>query len=110
MPREHALVVLTEPAAGRDDEYNDWYSNTHLADVTSLPGFKSARRYELSADQLSGFGQDATHKYLAIYFIEGDAAEAFDALTSGIEDGSLPMSDSVDATKTQCWNYTAMDD
>jgi hypothetical protein len=109
MSHEHAFVVLTEPVRGREDEFNDWYTHTHLADVEAVPGFKSAKRYELSPDQLDGYGQDATHRYLAIYIIEGDAAAAFDGLAAGIEDGSVPLSDAMDQTKTVCWNYTAID-
>ncbi len=110
MSEKHAFVVLTEPVAGREDEFNDWYTNTHLADVTAVPGFKSAHRYTLSPAQLEGYGDDATHKYLAIYFIEGDAADAFGALAAGIEDGSVPLSEAMDGTKTVCWNYTATED
>ncbi len=34
----YAYVVHSNPVAGREDEYNDWYSNRHLADVVAVPG------------------------------------------------------------------------
>lgn len=45
----HAYVVWSNPDAGRDDEYSDWYNNRHLADVVAVPGFVSAQRCRLRA-------------------------------------------------------------
>lgn len=106
---KHAFLVLTEPVKGREDEYNDWYDNVHVVDVAAVPGFKSAQRYELSSDQLDGYGEDAPLRYLAIYEIEGDAGNAFAGLLGGVGDGSIPMSEALDPEKTKCWNYTLRD-
>ncbi len=35
---KYNLIALTNPLEGRDDEFNDWYTNVHLADVLKLPG------------------------------------------------------------------------
>jgi hypothetical protein len=60
------MVVQTGPAsAEREDEYNDWYSGTHIPEVLAIPGFVGARRYKLA-------GGDGTPSYLAIYEIEAD--------------------------------------
>lgn len=32
------LLVQTNSVAGREDEFNRWYSETHLADVLAVPG------------------------------------------------------------------------
>ena len=104
---QHVLVVLTEAVSGREEEFNYWYDNTHLADVTSLPGFVSAKRYELSSLQLEGFEDATANKYLAIYQIEGDSARALDALAAGLSDGSVGLSTALDPSKTKCWSYTA---
>jgi hypothetical protein len=109
MSEEHIFVVLTEAVPGREEEFHDWYDNVHLADVTSVDGFTKARRYQLSDAQLEGYGHDATHQNLALYWVEGDAGEAFANLAAGIQDGSVPLSDAMDETKTVCWNYTARD-
>jgi hypothetical protein len=59
------MVVQTGPvSAEREDEYNDWYSGTHLPEVLAVPGFVAARRYKLT-------GTDAP-TYLAVYEIEAD--------------------------------------
>lgn len=41
------LVVESRPAdPAREDEYNDWYTNTHIPEVCAVPGFVAARRYK----------------------------------------------------------------
>lgn len=51
---DYVIVVSSRPAAGREEEYNDWYNNQHLADVLAQPGFKTARRYKIRVSGLSG--------------------------------------------------------
>lgn len=47
----------------REDEFNDWYTNTHVPDVQKTPGFMTATRYK-SHEQRDGRGQ-----YLTVYEI-----------------------------------------
>jgi hypothetical protein len=66
MPKQrYKFVVLTNAVEGHEAEFNDWYSNTHLADVVAIPGFVSADRFELAEFQ-------RTLPQLAIYEIETD--------------------------------------
>ena len=67
---KYDLIVLTNPAPGREDEYNDWYTNTHLADVLKVPGIAAAQRFRLSEHQRDP-GPHA-YNYLAIYHCETD--------------------------------------
>src|SRR5690242_6674580 len=66
---KHVFVVLTNPIDGQEDAYNDWYSNTHLADVLKIPGIIAAQRFKLSDVQ-----RDAVlpFRYLALYEVETD--------------------------------------
>ena len=66
--RKFKLVVLSNPTDGQDAEYNDWYSNVHLADVVAVPGFTGAQRFKLT----DPMGFEHKHRYLAIYEFEGD--------------------------------------
>jgi hypothetical protein len=68
--RRGILVVQSGPAdATRLDEYNDWYTNTHIPDMLAGPGFVSARRYR----RLDPTGPPADKPgYLAIYELEAD--------------------------------------
>ena len=70
-----SLVVYSNPVEGREQEYNDWYSNQHLNDLLAIPGVISARRYKLSDTQIRDAAQ--TYQYLAIYDIEADDVPCF---------------------------------
>ena len=70
---KHILVVMTNPADGPDEEFNEWYSNTHVQEVVVIPGFVSAQRFKLSAEQAGGTNE---YDYLAIYEIEAESAGA----------------------------------
>jgi hypothetical protein len=72
MPHRYKFIVLTNAVDGRGSEYNDWYSSTHLADVTAIAGIVSAQRYELAHAQRN---PDQPFRYLAIYEIETDDLE-----------------------------------
>lgn len=62
------LVALTTPLPGKEEEFHDWYQNTHLKEVISVPGFTGAQRFKLVAKLM---GSD-TNQYLAIYDAEVD--------------------------------------
>ena len=49
--QRYSLIVLTNPVEGRDGEYNDWYTNTHLHDVLKIPGIIGAQRFRRSDTQ-----------------------------------------------------------
>jgi hypothetical protein len=91
---KHMLLVLTNPVAGREHEFNDWYSNQHLGDVLRVPGFVSAQRFSLSPVQID----DAPRPwgYFAIYEIEtGDLQKTIDALMSRAGTSQMPLSDAM---------------
>ena len=62
------LIALTTPLPGKEEEYHDWYQNTHLKEVISVPGFQGAQRFQLVAKLM---GADP-NTYLAIYDAEVD--------------------------------------
>jgi len=68
---KHMLVVLTNAADGRDEEFNRWYNDVHLGDVLGVDGFVGAQRFALDA-----VGGDPPHRYLALYEIETDDIDA----------------------------------
>ena len=64
----YVLVVRTNCAdESRDDDFNDWYDNTHLPDVLEIPGFVAAARY---VSPLAGPLAWESGKFLATYEIE----------------------------------------
>ncbi len=55
------LMVWTDVPADRDEEFNRWYAEEHLAELLAIPGFLNGARYEA----VSG-----GPKYLACYELE----------------------------------------
>jgi hypothetical protein len=49
--RHYELVVLSNPSAGSDRAYNDWYDHQHVPDVLRVPGFAAAQRLKLVSDK-----------------------------------------------------------
>lgn len=85
------FIVHTNAAEGREDDFNEWYNNTHLSDVVAIPGFVAARRYRLADAQHVPL---ETFRYFAIYEIEGDPAAAMVALQAAIDQG-MELSDAM---------------
>lgn len=67
-----AFSDCKDPA--REDEFNDWYTNTHLPDMLGVEGMKCATRW-MSAQNMEG----EKRKYLALYELETDSIEDFNA-------------------------------
>ena len=63
---------MTNPVEGKDKEYNDWYSNVHLKEVTAIKGFKSAQSFKLTKAQQFDKQQ---FKYMAIYEVDNKDIE-----------------------------------
>lgn len=105
MPR-FVLQVLSNPVSGREEEYNRWYTERHLADVLKVPGFVSAQRFRLAAaDAGSGW------HYLALYEFEADdAAQALAALTARAGTDAMPLSDAMDLASYSVLPWAAITD
>lgn len=65
----YTMIVLTNCKEGRDDEFNDWYTNQHLGHILDIPGFTAAQRLKL-ADQ-PGL-PPSKYRYGATYTLETD--------------------------------------
>jgi hypothetical protein len=79
-------MVLTNAAAGTDEEFNRWYNGQHIDDLLRVPGVLSAQRFKTTSRQMVNVNgalamvdrtdQNAPHQYMAIYNIESDDIEA----------------------------------
>jgi hypothetical protein len=95
----YKLVVLTNPAEGREDEFNAWYTGEHLSDVVAIPGFVSAQRLKLHSVTAGQFA----NSYLAIYEMDAENPEAaMIALTAATASGQMLVSESLDLDTVQC--------
>lgn len=101
------LVVLTSPTEGREDEYNDWYSNAHLADVLKAAGFEAAQRFAFVPSKLS---RNPAAPYLAIYEVDADKREqAEKLLLETANTAAMPISGAL-GPKPITWWFEAVCD
>ena len=103
MPR-YQMIVLTNAAKGRDDEFNDWYDNRHLADVLAVPGFVGAQRFRL--EPAAG---NTAWSYLAIYDMEtDDPAKCMAELQARGGTSEMVMSDAADLSNATVFYASAL--
>jgi hypothetical protein len=101
---EAILVVFTKPRAGRDDDFNDWYSNIHIRDALRFRGSIATQRFKFSPGQVQTFAGGFHSSYLALY-------EVFDAerFTQEHIDNALTtrmmVSDAIDDTVLDDFHY-----
>ncbi|MBF9033341.1 hypothetical protein HKCCE2091_03740 [Rhodobacterales bacterium HKCCE2091] len=94
MRERHVFVVLTNARDGRDDEFNDWYTNRHIADVLDVPGIVRAERFEISGAQIR---DDAAYRYCALYEIETDDLEGvLETLRDRAGTDAMPITKAID--------------
>jgi hypothetical protein len=99
------LLALTNPIAGCEDEFNQWYSDRHLGEVLEIPGFESAQRFGRLDPEEAGFGDPVEHRYLALYAIVGDPAAAISALVEGLVGGQMERSAAANRSNGRLWVY-----
>ena len=75
------FIAQTNAVDGRDDEFNDWYTNVHLIDALAVPGFVAAQRFRISETQRRK-NPPYQYRYVTIYEMEGDV---FEPVTERIE-------------------------
>lgn len=93
MPR-YTYAVLTNPVEGKEDEFNEWYTNTHVHDALAVPGFVSAQRFQL-ADAQRG-AAPFPWRYFAIYEIEtDDLQQTIDALAERYNTPDMVISEAL---------------
>lgn len=98
MSHEYTLIVYTSPADGREDDYNTWYDDVHLAEFSALPGVISGRRFKVAADGKA--------QYAAIYELSGHPDQVMAAMNAAIKDGSMHMSDAIDPASVSMTTLT----
>lgn len=64
---EAVLVVLSKALSGRDDDFNDWYTNIHLRDALRFRGSIAAQRFRRSDLQSHALPESFDWQYLALY-------------------------------------------
>jgi hypothetical protein len=81
------MVVFSSFAAGREQEFNDWYDRIHVPEVLAVGPIVACQRFKVSDAQ----AMPQTHRYVALYEFVGSAQEAVDALMGA----TMQMSDTL---------------
>ena len=93
----YQLIVFSNPVAGQEQAYEQWYTNTHIHDLLKVPGVRTAQRHAVLADlsrkPLAGF--------VAEYAIESeDIAATVGEIRSRLGTAQMPMDDAFDRTSS----------
>ncbi|WP_298690511.1 hypothetical protein [uncultured Sphingomonas sp.] len=83
---------------GREEEFDRWYDERHLADVARMPGVVGARRSTVEWTK-SNLGATPPWRSLAIYELDCDDPEAtITAIRAASGSEMMPLSDAMDRT------------
>jgi len=100
----YCYVVFSNPVAGKEAEYNRWYTEVHLRDVLAVPGFVAAQRFRLADDSAAG-----AHRYLALYEIETDDVQKTLAdLGSRAGTPAMLISEALDVSGVSATHFVAI--
>ncbi|SHN75225.1 DUF4286 family protein [Cryptosporangium aurantiacum] len=99
------MMVFTNPrSAEQEAEYNAWYNQVHLKELLDVPGVVAATRYRVA----EGAGTtEPSHRYVALYEVEGEPAAVFGALATRTAD--MSMSPALDTEGAQVVFWEAID-
>lgn len=82
---KHLLLALTNPVAGKDAEFNEWYDNIAYPTYKSLPGLVPLGRFKAAdVPHMFPFQKNNEYKYLSLYYFESDDPAVFMAHLKGI--------------------------
>jgi len=97
----HVVVVLSEPVAGREAEFDDWYENTHIDEVLATTGWTSGQRFVLSAEK----GAKCPLRHLAVYEVEAESGDEVVATLDATR-ARRRQSDSFDWKRAAMWVFS----
>ena len=91
-------LVFSNPVAGKEDEFNEWYDTTHLPEVLATPGMRAAQRFRLLETEMTHNSVLPTpaHRYLLVYEMEGDVEAVMGRIQEAALSGAMQMSDALD--------------
>ena len=87
-PAPLILAVGLTPPEGADADFDAWYREEHLADLSKCPGYIRSRRFKI----VQPGSEESAPKYISFHEFEGD---------------ELPMRDLLKTTETE-WSKKCM--
>lgn len=101
---EAVLVVLSKALAGRDDDFNDWYTHIHLRDALRFRGSIAAQRFRRSDLQIHALPENFDWQYLALYDVY-DAARFSREHWENANTPRMMITDAFDASVLEDYHY-----
>lgn len=94
---KYVFVVLSNSVSDDvDDEFNEWYSGTHVPDFLQFDSVLSARRFTRSEHQFLPSDDALGRRYLAIYEVEtDDPAALFEDVHAARVDGRIRPTETI---------------
>jgi len=88
----YEYVILSQAVEGMEEEFERWYDEVHLADVTKIPGIVSARRSRIvSLEDLTE--RTPAWTSLAVYEMETDDPQSVLAAIKAVSGSpAMPLS------------------
>lgn len=93
----YLYIVFSTAAAGKQQQFNDWYNEVHAPKVAQLDGVTRWQRFELSPIQLTPRRISDVEQYMVMYDIEVQGAAMLDRLQQEL--GKLESEEPGDAGK-----------
>ncbi|MGV0791494.1 hypothetical protein [Mycolicibacterium sp. XJ1819] len=110
---DRLLLVFTNPVEGQEADFDDWYDNTHVGDILSVPGVVAAQRYDLAPMTIPE-GADLpadlpapTHRNLTVYELDRDPDEVMREFTARAGTDQMRLDESLDLTSVSVTPWTA---
>lgn len=85
------LIVLNNPVPGAEDEFRRWLDQTHIPELRTIPGIRSAERYEPVAALTEG-----DYASMTIYELDADPQDVLAEMGRRNREGLTTPTDSMD--------------
>jgi hypothetical protein len=101
--RPYSFIFLSNPVAGKEELFLEWYTGQHIHDLLKIEGFVAAQFYTLADTQYVG-----THpqRYMMIWEIEtDDLPGVFARVQRGLDSGTTVVVGALDHTTANSNTY-----
>jgi hypothetical protein len=110
---DRLMLFFSNPVAGQDDAFNDWYDSRHIVDLLAVRGVVAGQRYDLAPmmipedHDLPAQLPPPAHRYLAVYELDRNPDDVIRECLDRISDGRMVLSETMDLATISMATWTA---